>query len=344
MGVYDQFVSQLIEDHPSTQAFREGQQEASQGGQNTQDQDEDLSENLYMMIDDGFDPENNQDPDTSQNMPDLERELKNFKILPTATIQDSRNPLDWWKTYSKSFPLLSEMARNVFCIPTASASSERVFSASGNIITDKRHNLNSETVKKLTLVKVNYEQIHNFMEIQTINPEEEADNPPGPAGPPQPTPGPSGTQAKNKPRTQQGSSGRAVRPKGRILSTHRKRILTYSSSSTTPEPEPQPQPQPEIQPEPMQPPPNPKTKSQPRPMRVTRRTSTTSESDSEVGSQSILRTPKDVKGKRKRSHLSESEILDQLQSPEKGSKKCKASKDLFDDDFDDDRMDPNIFF
>jgi hypothetical protein len=41
------------------------------------------------------------------------------------------NPLEWWKSNGKRFPILSEMAIRYLCIPATSAPAERVFSSAG---------------------------------------------------------------------------------------------------------------------------------------------------------------------------------------------------------------------
>lgn len=309
LGIYDTFVNDLIESHPSTAAFREGLEESQRSREEvTKDFD---SPRIWDTMDDLLEKEDSSEQDTSQNMPDLEREIKNFLILPPASVEEARNALEWWKMYSKSFPLLAALAKSVLSIPAASTTSERVFSASGGIISDKRHNLTPDNTKKLTLIKVNYDYIHPYMKVQTVSTEEIEEtgiqlNPdtPGPAtpGPAEPTPGPSGTQKKAK----TPSSSRAYRAQ------RQRRRIQYSSST----------PEPEVQPEPMQPP-----ATTPR---VTRRSSVSgSDTDSSV---SII-NPKPSK-RRRSSSLNASQILKSLKSPE------KASLDMFEDP-DDDVSDPN---
>lgn len=65
------------------------------------------------------------------------------------------DPLDWWKDHAGEMPLLAGVARQLLCIPATSVPSERVFSASGNIVTPLRKKLNPDKVNKLTFLHFN---------------------------------------------------------------------------------------------------------------------------------------------------------------------------------------------
>ena len=330
LGIYDEFVRTLIDDHPSTENFV-----VEQGAGNTSEQ-VDLDANIdtadfyqMMALNDGFDPHNTDDPDNSQNMPDLERELKIFLSLPPVSIDESKKALTWWKAHSKTFPLLAELARNVLCIPAASASSERVFSASGNIITCTRHNLSTENAKKLTLIKVNYEYIKNYIELAVENLEEPiAEEPKNPMVPQTP-----GTKRKGiqepKPSTSKSQPKQTTQTRGG------KRTITYSSTSsptsestfdtdsaTSSDMDPPPAPRHTV------------LCSPPKAKRVTRRSSA---SDSDSESQSLLMPPS-----KRLKRLSASDILNELdsdsqvKSPLKKKRKVKDSADMFEEIFNDD--------
>ncbi|CAM9648884.1 unnamed protein product, partial [Chrysoparadoxa australica] len=51
------------------------------------------------------------------------------------------------------FPYLQGVARKFLCIMPSSAPSERVFSSSGALITDKRTRLKPDRVEKIMLLK-----------------------------------------------------------------------------------------------------------------------------------------------------------------------------------------------
>ena len=59
------------------------------------------------------------------------------------------NPLIWWRGFSASFPTLSVLARKYLCICATSCPSERLFSVSGNTLTDKHSLLDPEKVNML---------------------------------------------------------------------------------------------------------------------------------------------------------------------------------------------------
>ena len=80
----------------------------------------------------------------------IECEFELFMSHPHVKNEKSINPLEWWKKNSEIFPLLSGVAKKWFCIPANSATSERVFSAGGNIVTYKRTRMQPENVDKLS--------------------------------------------------------------------------------------------------------------------------------------------------------------------------------------------------
>lgn len=63
-----------------------------------------------------------------------------------AVMDNEVEILDWWKINKTSFPKLAKLARSVLCIPASSSSSERVFSAAGRTISQRRTALKPSTV------------------------------------------------------------------------------------------------------------------------------------------------------------------------------------------------------
>jgi hypothetical protein len=73
--------------------------------------------------------------------------------LKENIISQKINPLEWWRKNFEKYPILNILARRYLAIPATSASIERIFSISNDIITKKRNRLNAETIKQLVLLK-----------------------------------------------------------------------------------------------------------------------------------------------------------------------------------------------
>lgn len=74
----------------------------------------------------------------------------------TITKPDAEsNPLDWWMLQAPSYPVLAKLAKKYFCICASSSPSERLFSASGNILSKKRNLLKPEKLNILVFLAKN---------------------------------------------------------------------------------------------------------------------------------------------------------------------------------------------
>jgi hypothetical protein len=68
----------------------------------------------------------------------------------------------WWKLLGfKLFPLMSQVARSILCVPASSAMSENNFSDAGNTITKKRNRLKPRVVNDLMFVRSNRDLCYN---------------------------------------------------------------------------------------------------------------------------------------------------------------------------------------
>ncbi|EEH50919.1 transposase [Micromonas pusilla CCMP1545] len=98
--------------------------------------------------------------DIEQRLAAAHTEMERFKAHAfNRQVKDetrtSEGLLSWWQVEGIAFPLLREVARNIFSLPASSASSERAFSAAGQVVTHKRKMLDKARVNKLMVVKRN---------------------------------------------------------------------------------------------------------------------------------------------------------------------------------------------
>ena len=71
----------------------------------------------------------------------------------------------WWKENAEKLPNLSVLATKFLSAPGASIASERLFSVSGQIISDLRHRLSVENTEMLTFLTVNLPKIEQCGEL-----------------------------------------------------------------------------------------------------------------------------------------------------------------------------------
>jgi len=75
--------------------------------------------------------------------------LANYKSLKVPPA--SSNPLKFWAKQATDYPIMSRMARRLFCITASSAQSERDFSSV--TVTDMRSRLNEDTIEAVELLR-----------------------------------------------------------------------------------------------------------------------------------------------------------------------------------------------
>jgi len=84
----------------------------------------------------------------------LESEIDRWCDFEGGKGTEGQNPLEWWKLYGGSFPVLSRLARDFLAIPATSVSVERTFSQSRHICSDLRSSMKAETIREALLSKV----------------------------------------------------------------------------------------------------------------------------------------------------------------------------------------------
>lgn len=81
-------------------------------------------------------------------------EVTSYKLLAVLphSSKSPGDPLLWWKIHALSYPLMSRVMRRLLNIPATSASSERTFSTSGNVISKKRARLSSDIASAIVFL------------------------------------------------------------------------------------------------------------------------------------------------------------------------------------------------
>ena len=75
--------------------------------------------------------------------------------LQAPKLDTDDNPLEWWKANHNTFPVLATLTKKYLCICATSSASERLFSASGNIVSAKRTCLKPDKVNMLVFLAKN---------------------------------------------------------------------------------------------------------------------------------------------------------------------------------------------
>ena len=70
-------------------------------------------------------------------------------------LQISADPLSWWKNKASIYPRLTKVMTERLCIVATSVPSERVFSKTGQIITERRNRISPSKVRQLAFLNAN---------------------------------------------------------------------------------------------------------------------------------------------------------------------------------------------
>lgn len=77
------------------------------------------------------------------------------QYLEEAYISRLDDPLMWWRGRTSVYPRLSHLARKKFCVVATSVPSERVFSKSGQLISERRSRLSAKNVQMIMFLNWN---------------------------------------------------------------------------------------------------------------------------------------------------------------------------------------------
>ena len=92
---------------------------------------------------------------------EAEREVTRYRAASGLAMEEAQESgkilypdlLNWWRINAVKFPLLAALALRLLAIPASQTQSERVFSSTGQIVTQTRNRLSSENVELLVALK-----------------------------------------------------------------------------------------------------------------------------------------------------------------------------------------------
>ncbi|KAL0315170.1 UNVERIFIED_CONTAM: putative AC9 transposase [Sesamum calycinum] len=76
-------------------------------------------------------------------------ELLQYLSEPHEKRDEAFDILNWWKTNSSRYPVLSRVARDVLATPVSTIASEQAFSTSGRLLDPYKSSLDPKTVEAL---------------------------------------------------------------------------------------------------------------------------------------------------------------------------------------------------
>jgi zinc finger BED domain-containing protein 1 (E3 SUMO-protein ligase ZBED1) len=75
-----------------------------------------------------------------------------YMALPPIRANENNDPVEWWRRNRGTYPVMARLARKYLAVKATSVPSEQLFSAAGNLITEKRSRLSDSIVSQLLFV------------------------------------------------------------------------------------------------------------------------------------------------------------------------------------------------
>ena len=85
----------------------------------------------------------------------MEKSELDLYLEDETRIDNNMNPLSYWDSSKSLYPNLAQIAKRVLSIPATNTSVERLFSHSGNTVTNRRTRLDADKVNNLLFIKRN---------------------------------------------------------------------------------------------------------------------------------------------------------------------------------------------
>lgn len=95
--------------------------------------------------------------DKGKGNPTADATVEVRSYLEQARIPRNMDPLSWWKEKSCIYPRLTNVMTRRLCVVATSVPSERIFSKSGQILSERRNRLNPSKLRQLVFLNANLE-------------------------------------------------------------------------------------------------------------------------------------------------------------------------------------------
>nr|XP_046241207.1 zinc finger BED domain-containing protein 4-like [Scatophagus argus] len=93
--------------------------------------------------------------DTTRRKPSANAVLEVRSYLEEPLFQTSADPLSWWENKASFYPRLAHVMTRRLCIVATSVPSERIFSKTGQIMTDRRSRISPSKLRHLVFLNAN---------------------------------------------------------------------------------------------------------------------------------------------------------------------------------------------
>ncbi|KAK1893683.1 Zinc finger BED domain containing protein 1 [Dissostichus eleginoides] len=93
--------------------------------------------------------------DIARRNPSADAMLEVRSYLEEPLIPRTADPLSWWESKPSVYPRLVKVMARQLCIVATSVPSERIFSKTGQIITERRNRINPSKLRHLVFLRAN---------------------------------------------------------------------------------------------------------------------------------------------------------------------------------------------
>ena len=90
--------------------------------------------------------------DSTKTLTNASKLTKEYQEYQSIVIDSDLDVLNWWFNQKKKLPLLSQIAKRLLCIQATSTPSERLFSATGYTVWDRRNALSPLKIDKMMVL------------------------------------------------------------------------------------------------------------------------------------------------------------------------------------------------